>query len=215
MEDIAKKGTISDRIAALTLLIKTSPFYQLSSLDVLISMAKKKEQWISQLALEALKDLFINDLLPDTPLRQFENYDFTTHNNNNNNILTIEEIVMLWFESELRLRVVQVVDTLELAAGGTVVYFKKQCLETAADFLTHKCEQEGRMLTLLVNKLGDPSSAIGTRSCELLLGLLKRHPSMKLIICKEVQNYLMRRKNHSQNKFPLVYDEARPPSSLS
>lgn len=68
MEDVIKSGTLSDKVAALALKVQASPLHELETLDVLVTMANKKEQRTSQLALEALKDLWIHNLLPDRKL---------------------------------------------------------------------------------------------------------------------------------------------------
>ena len=65
MNDMIKSGTMSDKVAAMALKVQGSPFHELETLDTLIGMALKKEQRGAQLALEALKDLFVNNLLPE------------------------------------------------------------------------------------------------------------------------------------------------------
>jgi len=65
-------------------------------------------------------------------------------------------------------------------------------MDLAADMLMGKPEQEGRLLVMLVNKLGDPGGGIAVRSIELLRKVLRSHPAMKSIVIKEVQQLIYR-----------------------
>ncbi|CAM9993626.1 unnamed protein product, partial [Choristocarpus tenellus] len=62
---VLRGGTLSDKVAALTLMVQESPMHRLSTLDRLMDLALKKERRTAQMAMEALKDLFITNLLPD------------------------------------------------------------------------------------------------------------------------------------------------------
>jgi ribosome biogenesis protein MAK21 len=77
LKKVRLKGTLSDRVAALTLLIQEAPLYRLDSLKRLLNMATKKGSREAVLATEALRDMFVNDLLPpDRRLRFFEQQPF-------------------------------------------------------------------------------------------------------------------------------------------
>ena len=47
--------------------------------------------------------------------------------------------------------------------------------------------QESKLLSGLVNKLGDPSRKIASKAGYLLASLLQEHPAMKVIVVAEVQ----------------------------
>ncbi|KAJ1451596.1 hypothetical protein M885DRAFT_499518 [Pelagophyceae sp. CCMP2097] len=68
MAQVAKSGTFADKMAALTLQIQESPQQRLPTLDALLSLAKSGRR-SSKMAIESLKDLFVNTLLPDQPCR--------------------------------------------------------------------------------------------------------------------------------------------------
>ena len=72
MDDMIKAGTFSDKVAAMSLRIQESPIHQLDTLDALIHLADKSEQRAANIVLEAIKDLFTHNLLPDRPLVRFE-----------------------------------------------------------------------------------------------------------------------------------------------
>eukprot|EP00727_Mastigamoeba_balamuthi_P005755 m51a1_g18 hypothetical protein (129) ;mRNA; f:86305-86928 len=68
LQSLQKGGTLSDRTAALTLLVRQAPLHRLKSLEQLIGMAKKRAKHEVQVAMDALKDLFLTNLLPpDAP----------------------------------------------------------------------------------------------------------------------------------------------------
>lgn len=68
---ILKSGTVTDKVSALTLLIQESPIHSFAFLrDQLIQgMAKKKARREAMLAVDSIKDLMLNNLLPDRKLR--------------------------------------------------------------------------------------------------------------------------------------------------
>ena len=52
--------------------------------------------------------------------------------------------------------------------------------------------QEGKLLSSLVNKLGDPSRKIASKAGYLLSSLLQEHPAMKVVVVSEVQRFMFR-----------------------
>ena len=52
--------------------------------------------------------------------------------------------------------------------------------------------QESKLLSGLVNKLGDPSRKIASKAGYLLASLLQEHPAMKVIVVAEVQHFMFR-----------------------
>ena len=51
-------------MAAMTLLVQEAPLYRLGALRGLLNMASKKGSREAVLAMDALRDLFVSDLLP-------------------------------------------------------------------------------------------------------------------------------------------------------
>ena len=184
--DVLKSGTISDKVAALALVVQESPIHELSALDSLLAMASRKEYRTSQLALEALKDLLIHNLLPDRRLVPFRNQPFLHPE------MTMISAMACWYEEQLLNRMEMVVIALEVGLKSNIEYFKKQCMDIAADLLMGKPERESKFLEMLVNKLGDPSGAVGSKCIELLRKVVKNHPAMKGIIVREVRQLIYR-----------------------
>ena len=52
--------------------------------------------------------------------------------------------------------------------------------------------QEGKLLSGVVNKLGDPSRKVASKAGYLLTSLLQEHPAMKVVVVAEVQRFMFR-----------------------
>ena len=73
MQRVIETGTLSDKIAGLTVLISNAAIYHVSILDRLLAMVERKGKREAKLAAEALKELFQTHLLPpDRELVAFE-----------------------------------------------------------------------------------------------------------------------------------------------
>jgi hypothetical protein len=69
-----QSGTLADKAAALTLAVQQSPLFNLKNLRALVNMASKKGRKEAQMAIDSVKDLCCNDLLPsDRKLKFFQN----------------------------------------------------------------------------------------------------------------------------------------------
>ena len=65
--------------------------------------------------------------------------------------------------------------------------FKRFALDTAVELLARKAEQEAALLSLVVNKLGDPERKIAARAGSALRDLLRRHGAMTAVVVREVR----------------------------
>jgi hypothetical protein len=186
MNDVIRSGTLSDKVAALALRVQQSPPHELESLDLLISMALKKEQRTSQLALEALKDLLIHNLLPD---RRLIPYSLRPLGHPS---MSLSILLTFWYENELIKRIESIMSALDTGLKSTVDFFKMKCMDIVANWISSKPEQENVLLTFLVNKLGDPSSKVASKCIALLGNVLYQHPAMKLVMIREVRQLISR-----------------------
>lgn len=93
MKTVVNSGVLADKVAALGMQIQESPVHTLQYLEQLLSMGKKKGRREAGLAVDALKRLFLEDLLPkDRKLRRFEN----VMNLNISKIKKKHHVVSLW-----------------------------------------------------------------------------------------------------------------------
>ena len=87
---------MSDRVAALTLLVQESPIHRTQHLDQLLQMAGKQSRRESMPVLLALQDLFLTDLLPDRKLLFFRENAFKQP-------CDVEQEALFQFEHTLKL----------------------------------------------------------------------------------------------------------------
>ena len=186
INDVMTAGTVSDKVAALALVVAESPIHELNALDDLLALAGKKEHRTCQLALEALKDLLIHNLLPDRPLRKFKQQPLA------HPTMNLPSALVFWYEEQLLLRMDRFADALDQGLKSTVDFFKKKCMELAAELLIAKPQHEGRFLSMVVNKLGDPSGPVSSKGIELLRGVVRKQPPMKCVVVREVRQLLHR-----------------------
>ncbi|KAG1697812.1 hypothetical protein DVH05_015766 [Phytophthora capsici] len=194
-----KSGTLSDRVAALTLTSQTSPLHSLLRLGQLITMASKKARRESLMAVDSLKDLFLNNLLPDeAKLRFFHQHPLRAAQN------SPAHLVLWFFEHCLKTAYAQLTGVLASGMDDAVDSHKRACLRAANALLKAKPEQEAVLLAMLVNKLGDPDRKIAAYLHRILQELLREHPAMKRVVVDEVERLLTRPKVSDRAKYNAV-----------
>ncbi|KAN0031946.1 hypothetical protein ACTFIV_005816 [Dictyostelium citrinum] len=197
-EKIQHTGTIRDRISAITLLVQKAPMYRLASLDILLNLAAKKSEREREFAINSLKDLFVNSLLPNTKLKRF---------NERENIQDSKpvELVQWYFEDLLKSRYQAYIRLLEILSKDTVSRIRSIATSTVQYLLLKKPEQEEVLLALLVNKLGDEDGSNASKAVKLLEKLLEAHPAMKLVVIREIELFLYRPNNSNKAQYNALY----------
>lgn len=187
---LGKEKTIGDKIATLTLLVKESPVHRLDELRNLLSFAQKKSRRERSPAVEALKDLLLNDLLPnDRRLIFFHNRQFACGKSN----ISKRHVLYAMFESELKTVYREFLEALEDGGNDALPFFKQKMVKVIYELLVAKPEMENALLAMLVNKLGDPDKKVSSTASHSLLQLIeKHHPQMRLVVVKEVERLLAR-----------------------
>jgi len=200
VENTMKKGTLKDRIAAMSVTVSTDPIHKFYSLDGLLSMVGcsesggKTNSRVAQLTAEALEDLFINTFMPPNrklltmaqrPLYRYENGKGgkKTKQTLSPRILLLwrfEEMVKEKYDLYLRKYMAQT-----LQEGAEM--HKIATLKSSATFLCSIPEGESQILAMLANKLGDPGKKVAAAAGHQLRNVLHQHPNMKIVIAREVQ----------------------------
>ncbi|KAJ3051445.1 hypothetical protein HK097_007531, partial [Rhizophlyctis rosea] len=185
---VLKSGTVTDKVSALTLLIQESPVHSLDALrDQLVhGMARKKARREAILAIDSIKDLFLNNLLPDRKLRYFRDQPLLSPHTKN------VHLVLWFFEDSLKKLYFDFIKLLEELSRDPLLHVKNKMLTYISDLLSSKPEQEQNLLALLVNKLGDLDRKLASKASHLLAQLLLQHPNMKLVVVREVERLLFR-----------------------
>lgn len=149
---VSQSGTMSDKVGAAVMLVKSAPFQSAKSLDTLLSLAKKKGEGANLVALDALRGLFLEDLLPeDRRLHYFREQPWQA-----GSTVTRQHLLYWYFEEELKLRYAKFVSVLGECSKSTVQKVREVSIKILFDLLNAKPEQEKQLLTLLVNKMVRP-----------------------------------------------------------
>lgn len=188
LQQANKGGTTADRVAAMALLVQESPIANLKSLDGLIAMMKKRggARGVVVSALDALKELWIDVLLP--PDRKLKYLDVQPLQES-----SPPRVLLYWgFEDSLKRRFATFLEALEALTLDNLEHLKDRGVKAAYDILTSRPEGEAALLSMLVNKLGDPSRKLASKVGYLLNRLLSNHPGMKLVVVREVERFVFR-----------------------
>ncbi|KAL7520222.1 hypothetical protein ACHAWX_006115 [Stephanocyclus meneghinianus] len=198
VENTMKRGTLKDRIAAMSVVISMDCIHKLHALDMLLDLAgcgvtnghnnnsNAPNSRIGQMASEALADLFINTLLPkdrklvsleQRPLYQYEKKTLSPR------------ILLLWrYEEMIKMRYASYIQRyLGRTLGGEDELSKRNALITSSSLLKEIPEGEEVLLTLIANKIGDPAKKIASAAGHQLRRVLEDHPAMVNVIAREVQ----------------------------
>lgn len=186
MTQVLTSGTLSDKISALTLLMQESPIHNVKCLETLISFCNKKSRNSILQSLNALKDLFLNGLLPDRKLRFFKNQPGLSM------MLNKKTLAIFYFEDLLKKTYFKILEVLEKLSHDPIIHVRLQCLNHIFDLLTNKPEQEFNLLRLGVNKLGDIDSKVSSKASYLLLKLEQAHPNMKSVLIDAIVDTCLR-----------------------
>ncbi|QLQ79773.1 hypothetical protein HG537_0C04220 [Torulaspora globosa] len=186
MTQVLSSGTLNDKISALTLLMQESPIHNIKCLETLMSFCSKKSRNSILQSLNALKDLFLNGLLPDRKLRYFKNQPGLSM------MLNKKTLAIFYFEDLLKKTYFKILEVLEKLSHDPIIHVRLQCLNHIFDLLTSKPEQEFNLLRLGVNKLGDIDSKVSSKASYLLLKLEQAHPNMKSILIDAIVDTCLR-----------------------
>ncbi|KAL2933089.1 CCAAT/enhancer-binding protein zeta [Bienertia sinuspersici] len=185
-----KSGTAADKVSAYSVLIGDNPIANMRALDALLALVTSKVGKRHALTgFEALKELFIQSLLPDRKLKTLFQRPLKLVPDTKDGY----SVLLFWYWEEcLKSRYERFVSALEEASKDMLRVLKDKALKIMYALLRSKSEQERRLLTALVNKLGDPDSKAASNADYYLTNLLSDHPNMKAVVIDEVDSFLFR-----------------------
>ena len=188
-----ESGTVSDRVAAASLLVQSSVGAHLASLDMLVGWVERNKggRHVVGQALDALRELFSGFLLPDRALLHFS--DQPLDRVGPPGTPDRSRRLMLWhIEDCVKRRYFRYVEALEALSRDNLDFLKQKALGAAAELLEKKPELEARLLQIVVNKLGDPDRKLAATAGHHLGRVLQAHPVMKVVLVKEVEHFIFR-----------------------
>ena len=188
LKKITTTGTMRDKIAALIVSAKM-PRLALEPFDRLLQTAEKPKPSVRGQYCNALIDLF-RDMLPENrKLKHFWEQPYA------NSLVTDQHMIFWYFESKFKDfygRFISVVDSLG-HSPSSFKHLKQLSINTTALMLREKPEAEQRLLSMLVNKLGDPERKLASKTINELLNLIALHPKMRLVVIREIEVFLHRK----------------------
>ncbi|KAL7554117.1 hypothetical protein ACHAWF_017518 [Thalassiosira exigua] len=197
VENTMKRGTLKDRVAAMSVVVGMDCMHKLYALDMLLDLAgcgvggaemgSVPNSRVGQMASEALSDLFVNTLLPkDRKLVSLENRPLYLYEGDRT---LSPRVLLLWrYEEMIKLRYASYLSRyLARTLAGEDEPSKKNALTTASTLLLQIPEGEEVLLTMIVNKVGDPARKIASASGHQLRLILEEHPAMVNVVAREVQ----------------------------
>lgn len=187
-------GTLSDKISALTLLIQEAPLHNTKSFDTLLNFTNKKSRNSALQSLNALKDLFINGLLPDRKLRYFKYQPLSL-------MATKKQLTVFYFEDYLKNFYFQIIQILERLSHDPIIHVRMNIVSHIFDLLKAKPEQEVNLLKLGVNKIGDIDNKVSSKTSYQILQLEQAHPNMKKIVIDSVIDVTFKKNNDYHSKY--------------
>ncbi|CAM8901251.1 unnamed protein product [Rhodiola kirilowii] len=182
-------GTAADKVSAFSVLLEENPIANMRSLDALIALVSSKVgKRFAFAGFDALRELFLR-LLPDRKLKSL----FQQPLNHLPETKDGNSLLLFWYwEDCLKERYERFVIALEEASKDLLPALKDRALKMMFILLKSKSEQERRLLTALVNKLGDPQNKGASSADFHLANLLTAHPNMKMVVIDEVDSFLFR-----------------------
>ena len=196
VENTMKRGTLKDRVAAMSVVVGSDCLHKLYALDLLLDLAgcgiggsdvgAVPNSRVGQMASEALVDLFTNSVLPnDRKLVSLDNRPLFLYEGGKT---LSPRVLLLWrYEEMIMQRYASYLSRyLGRTLSGEDEQSKKNALVTASSLLVNIPEGEELLLTLIVNKIGDPSRKIASAAGHQLRLVLEEHPVMINVVAREV-----------------------------
>ena len=181
---------------ALSLIVKKDPESSLEYVRSLIKQSYKKDRKQAFIAIDTLQELFSKILLPaDRKLKTFS--QLITENQSENSTFSDSELCSFYYENMLRGIYMEYVDFLGKCTNDSLDYFKKLAISIVADCLMERPEREETLLSILINKLGDPTHEIAKHTIQNILKILRKHGNMTAVFTGEIQQYVERVQNKS------------------
>jgi len=197
VENTMKRGTLKDRVAAMSVVVGSDCLHKLYALDLLLDLAgcgiggsdvgAAPNSRVGQMASEAISDLFANSILPhDRKLVSLDNRPLFLYEGGKT---LSPRVLLLWrYEEMIMQRYASYLSRyLGRTLSGEDEQSKKNALVTASSLLVNIPEGEELLLTLIVNKIGDPSRKIASAAGHQLRLVLEEHPVMINVVAREVQ----------------------------
>uniref|UniRef100_A0A1A9Z3C9 CCAAT-binding factor domain-containing protein n=1 Tax=Glossina pallidipes TaxID=7398 RepID=A0A1A9Z3C9_GLOPL len=196
LQSALRKGTAKDRANAGVLLVTTNPLASLDVLAILMDLTRLSNKSCTDV-IPVVTDMWKEVLLP--PHRKLYSMQMRAadwKNVRKDASLTNEEkrrIYAYWhFENELKDQYFEFLNNIQQGIQKGQEINKKVSIVVAAQLLAVASEKEQLLLTMLINKLGDPIAKIASKALHHLTEIAYQHPNMCGVIVTETEKLLFR-----------------------
>lgn len=191
---VLKEGTLADRVSAMSLQVQESPFHGLEWTRKLLDMAVSESRHESYPAMDALKELFLLILPPQTLRPRLLAWAERGDLSEQREVTSARALILAYFEDALRQAFLDFIKILEIMLHDQVAAGRERGLRTLYELvLAYPAGwTEPVLLRLLVNKLGDPERKIASRVVYYLQMVVERHEALTLPTVRLVQQDVMK-----------------------
>lgn len=189
--EMAKDGTYSDKIAALTIKIQEDPLHNVKAIQNLISMVKIGKKQQCSLVIDSLTELFTRVLLK-TELLTFEHQPLSELSKLDD-LKQRKLLLSSWlFEEKLKNLYAAFVEALSTVGLDSVPINREKSISAMNRLLINSTECEVQLVQYLVNKFGDTVHKVASKAMYTLRLVLKHRSNLSQIIFEEVRKLLFR-----------------------
>ena len=176
-------------------MVQTNPLPNIASLESLVSLTKHSNKTNVEV-FDAVTDLFVNSLLPPNrkliPLQNRGN-DWKVLTASNLTKAEKDPIYAHWhYENELKDHYHGYLLNLQASLQNGKDICKIKAIISAAKLLKNCPEREAFLLTVLVNKFGDPDKKIASKATYSLRQILMVHPNMAPAMVVDTEKLIFR-----------------------
>lgn len=189
--EIAKQGTYSDKIAALTINIQEDPLHNIIALQNLINMVKIGKKQQCSLVIDSLTELFSRVLLK-TELLTFEHQPLSELSKVDD-LKQRKLLLSSWlFEEKLKNAYTAFVEALSTVGLDSIPVNREKSISAMYKLLINSTECEIKIIRYLVNKFGDTVHKVASKAMYTLCLVLKHRPNLNHVVFEEVRKLLFR-----------------------
>jgi len=189
--EIAKQGTYSDKIAALTIKIQEDPLHNIAALQNLVHMVKVGKRQQCSLVIDSLTELFTRVLLK-TELLPFEHQPLSELSKVDD-LKQRKLLLSSWlFEEKLKNLYTGFVEALSTVGLDSVPVNREKSISAMYKLLINSTECEMQIIKYLVNKFGDTVHKVASKAMYTLQLVSKHRSNLNLTIFEEVRKLLFR-----------------------
>lgn len=177
-------------------MFQSNPLPNLEALDVLIGLTKSANRANVDI-IDIIGDLFTTSILPaDRKLVSLQQRGAAFRKLKANTKLEKsykEKVYLYWhFENELKDRYHTFLQNLESALKSAQDIHKNLAIVCTSKLLMHGPEKEQMLLSMLINKMGDPQAKVAAKAQYQLTEVGHKHPNMCEVMVQETDRFLFR-----------------------